>query len=402
MCGDGANDCGALKAAHAGISLSEAESSVASPFTSKEPNITCIPYLIREGRGALVTSFGIFKYMAVYSLTQFITVIILYTINANLSDLQFLYIDLFLISVFALFFGRTEPYDGPLEKRPPSASLVSIPPIVSLVCHVATILGVQILAFVYVQHQSWFTPYKMARCQEEETCPENFSSYENYSLFTISAFQYIIMALVFSRGKPYRKSLVTNPGLLLSVIIMTAITIYLIMWPAEWFRVTLQIKPPPDFTFRLVLVGFAICNFVIALLVEHGIVNFILGKKFEQLSAKGPNSSKEFSRIDYDLAQRMDWPPIGPPPPYMPSKSVRIENECQQPRPVSPIQHVNMTLKQISDEENIPDRLPPSPPPPPEIIQDCSINHRSDGAFPLISSVRNQHPDSGSNNQKSS
>lgn len=47
MCGDGANDCGALKAANAGISLSNAEASVASPFTSKIQNIECVLLIIR-------------------------------------------------------------------------------------------------------------------------------------------------------------------------------------------------------------------------------------------------------------------------------------------------------------------------------------------------------------------
>src|SRR3954454_19124459 len=84
FCGDGANDCGALTAADVGISLSEAEASVAAPFTSRVFDITCVPEVIRyfppllshipkdanmtprEGRAALVTSFSCFKYMSLY------------------------------------------------------------------------------------------------------------------------------------------------------------------------------------------------------------------------------------------------------------------------------------------------------------------------------------------------
>ena len=65
MCGDGANDCAALKAADVGISLSEAEASVAAPFTASTPDIGCVIEVIKEGRAALVTSFSCFKYMCV-------------------------------------------------------------------------------------------------------------------------------------------------------------------------------------------------------------------------------------------------------------------------------------------------------------------------------------------------
>ena len=150
MCGDGANDCGALKAANAGISLSEAEASVAAPFTSKTPDISCVPALIRESRAALVTSFGIFKYMAGYSITQFVSVMILYDIYSNLSDFQFVYIDLFLITTMAALFGFNRAYSGPLAPTPPISALFSVLPVFSLLSQLAIAIGIQVRNFALI------------------------------------------------------------------------------------------------------------------------------------------------------------------------------------------------------------------------------------------------------------
>ena len=42
----------------------------------------------REGRAALVTSFGVFKYMALYSFIQFVSVLILYTVSMAAIDVD--------------------------------------------------------------------------------------------------------------------------------------------------------------------------------------------------------------------------------------------------------------------------------------------------------------------------
>ncbi len=205
MCGDGANDCGALKAANSGISLSNAEASVASPFTSKNPNIECVPLVIREGRCALVTSFGVVKFICMYSLTQFVSVILLYTLNAGVTDFQFLYIDLFLVTLTAFCFSRTQAYPE-LDKNPPYSKLMAVRPIASLLGHLLIIIGIQLFTFYYVTWQPWFEAYEDSSNKRDK----NFMSYQNSAVFIVSMFQYLGEAVIFSKGAPYRRSIFSN------------------------------------------------------------------------------------------------------------------------------------------------------------------------------------------------
>ena len=100
--------------------------------------------------------------MAAYSLTQYSSVIILYEIDSNLTDLQYLYIDLFLITVFAFFFGLTKAYDGELAKRPPNNSLIHPVPILSLMLQLVTIVSMQIGGLVLTKNQDWFIPFNVS------------------------------------------------------------------------------------------------------------------------------------------------------------------------------------------------------------------------------------------------
>jgi cation-transporting ATPase 13A3/4/5 len=203
FCGDGTNDCGALKSADIGLSLSEAEASVAAPFTSQDKDLDCVLKVIREGRAALVTSFCCFKYMALYSLIQFTSVSLLYTLAQNIGDFQFMYIDLCLIIPIAVFMGQTGSYSSIYKKRP-TASLVSKKVLTSLVGQIFFEFAFQCGGFLWVRSQPWYKP------GYTDMDNQIYRSMENTVIFLISCFQYITVAIVFTVGPPYQASIWKN------------------------------------------------------------------------------------------------------------------------------------------------------------------------------------------------
>jgi cation-transporting ATPase 13A2 len=236
FCGDGANDCGALKAADVGISLSEAEASVAAPFTSRVFDISCVPRVIREGRAALATSFGCFKYMSLYSAIQFTTVSFLYASVSNLGDYQFMFIDIILILPIAIFMSSSAPYPT-LSRKSPTANLVSRKVLVPLIGHMAICIAVQMAVFIAVRRQTWFI------APNPESDSPNIRNSENTTLFFVSCFEYVLAGMILNQGPPFRERWTKNVPFIATISIALIVNTYMVLGPAHWLLELMEITP---------------------------------------------------------------------------------------------------------------------------------------------------------------
>ncbi|KAM9978366.1 hypothetical protein ACTFIY_012109 [Dictyostelium cf. discoideum] len=258
MCGDGANDCGALKAAHVGISLSESEASIAAPFTSTITDISCCPNLIKEGRASLAVSFKLFQFMGIYSLIQFTSVIFCYFHASVLGNWQYLYQDLIVIFPLVIFLGMTEPCEKLSVKRP-SGRLISLNMIGSLLSHITVCFVFLLVVFHLVQSKSWF--------DEPLLDEDNIFNYITTSLFIFGCFQYSIMLFVFSFGKPFLKAIYTNRYLFLVYIITLIANLIILFGGFEKLYNFLQLRVIPV-SWRYTMFGMIIGNLISNCLVE--------------------------------------------------------------------------------------------------------------------------------------
>ena len=223
MCGDGANDCSALRTADVGVSLSPEEASIAAHFTSHIPDISCLLPLLKEGKGSLATSIQTFKYMMMYSIIQFLALTLLMCFLTYLDDFQFLTCDLFIIFPLAFFIAQTPPYHQ-LTHHYPLNDLLSLPVMFSIISQSIVSFtfmlgGRMVLAYTH----SWYSNTCYSEDEWVTACEDNTV------FFLISNTQYLTVAVAFCVAKPFRQPIYTNLMLVLYLISVCGYTTWVVL-----------------------------------------------------------------------------------------------------------------------------------------------------------------------------
>ncbi|KAM9316539.1 putative cation-transporting ATPase 13A4 [Gastrophryne carolinensis] len=322
MCGDGANDCPALKMANAGIALSEEEASVAATFSSQITNISCVPELLKEGRAALVTSFCTFKFLALVGIIEYVNILLLYWQGNFFGNNQWIIHNFPIIFAIFLTMSITSAYPKLATFRPP-AQLISPPMLFSVIFNIVYAIAMQSYAFIMVQKQSWYRSddiYSACHPGNESLNQNltnmlihrgqrmNYESFESTTLWLITSLHLVILSFVFSKGKPFRQPIYTNYLFVAVLIVEVGFTIFFIFADFENIYTVVEIVCIPT-SWRIHIIILLAVNLVVTYLVEE----FILDNRALWISLKKCLKLKPGSK--YKQLQRIlevdpEWPPI--------------------------------------------------------------------------------------------
>ncbi|KAK7082436.1 hypothetical protein SK128_023001 [Halocaridina rubra] len=305
MCGDGCNDCGALKVANCGISLSSSEASVAAPFTSTSFDVQCVPILIREGRAALVSLFTAFKYNVSMCFSSLICVLFQFSVNTMPTDRQYLIMDLLLGTIPGLVIGITGAASYLVPRRPTKRILSPLPAL-----SILSFLAFQTLTYWcvlnYVESQPWFEPVEY----NGKILPP-VPSYENTALMLVNFHAFNIGVIVYSHSSPYRARIYTNymlsPYLVLSVIFC----LFVNFDRGDWMTELLNFYAFPD-SFIAAMIFFAVSiSCLVCLVWERWVLYGLMEKYLLPWIKKTCGPHALHIKVDRDLMSlELKWPTL--------------------------------------------------------------------------------------------
>ena len=221
MCGDGSNDCLALRKANVGVSLSVEEASIAAHFTSLNPEINCLIHLLREGKCSLAASIQVFKFVILDSMIQFISVTLIMIYNSYFSDFQFLLGDIGISFPVVTFYLMTDPASE-LTYKYPLTGILTFPVLISVISQMSFTFLFQFFGTLFLkQLYKWET-----NCGFIKGTIIPLECEENTILFILSHFQFISCAIAFSTSKPFRQRIYKKPIQIIYFIVLISYSIW--------------------------------------------------------------------------------------------------------------------------------------------------------------------------------
>lgn len=265
--GDGANDMGGLKSADVGVSLSQAEASVAAPFTSED--ICAVEQLIREGRNAVTTSCNLFNFMIIYSLCEYFTVLLLYGapgFSTSLDNAEYIYIDVFLVFPFAIGMSASRP-SSKLAGKGAHARIISRRNLLSVLSQFVLLVLAQVTVYVVLHKQDFYVP--------PDNDPEDLDLHtqDNTVLFKTSIFAYLYAAIIWNYGPPHRQVPYRNYLLTLAIVVLTTLNLFFLFTTGGPLFDLFGLQESVPKRFYWIIFGVIAAQFLVALASELCLVD---------------------------------------------------------------------------------------------------------------------------------
>lgn len=126
--------------------------------------------------------------------------------------------------------------------------------------------------FFFVQ---WWSFYKPPPPPNPHDSDANNACYENTSLFLITIYQYLVVAMAFSISKPFRQPIYTNLWFTLSLLILFVFSIYITIADDNWIHSMFDIMNGINYEFRLSVLIIAFINGVLTYFYEKIIIWYL-------------------------------------------------------------------------------------------------------------------------------
>lgn len=225
MVGDGGNDCGAMRAAHVGLALSEAEASIVAPFSSgagygtDEKSLMAAPHLIRYGRATLQNNSATFLFFVVYGLTLPSSKCVpLLLFNANMAEWDWLFIDILLGVGFVMLMTYCWPSDKLAPIRPTGA-LLEARTLSSVFLHVGIFFIFYVLCLHLLWEQDFYVAYNTQDLQiPAHEWPKKGDNFDCAVTFLVLATQLVTGGYAACLGAEHRQNILRNWKLTLAYV----------------------------------------------------------------------------------------------------------------------------------------------------------------------------------------